>query len=149
MTDRNPDSAPSSIDSGFGIIEIVISMFLLALLAVAFLPLLIQGMKTSVRNSTIATASQLLDQQLGAVRALEPNCDDLQAYEAEAVPAQTDKRGTEFQPIREVAACPAAYPGVVRVRVSVKISGSGDVLAEAVTVVYVESQSAPTPVPAP
>lgn len=144
----NRGRCPSN-DSGFGIIEVVISMFLLALLAVAFLPLLIQGLKTSVRNSTIATASQLLDQQLGAIRALESNCDDVQAYKAEAVPKETDARGTEFQPVREVAACPATYPGVVRVRVSVKVADSDDVLAEAVTVVYVESQSAPAPVPAP
>lgn len=150
MSDWSPDaSKPASSESGFGLIEIVISMFLIGLVAVAFLPLIIQSMKTSVRTSSIATASQLVDQQLSAVRGLPPDCDGLQAYEAQALPEITDSRGTAFQPIREVAECPSTYPGVVRVRVSVKDAGGGDILAKAVTLVYVESKSPQTPVPTP
>jgi type II secretory pathway pseudopilin PulG len=138
---RQPNAAAD--ESGLGLIEIVVSMFLLALLAVAFLPLLIQGMKTSVRNSTVATASQLLDQQIGAVRALPPTCDDVQTFDDTVPLPTTDARGTDFQPVRKVFDCPTAYPGVVRVEV--KVTEAGSALAEAVTLVYVESESAPTP----
>jgi type II secretory pathway pseudopilin PulG len=144
---NNVQTNTTADDSGLGIVEIVVSMFLLALLAVAFLPLLIQGMKTSVRNSTVATASQLLDQQIGAVRALPPTCDAVSAFDDAPVPETTDARGTTYLPKRKVLACPTTYPGVVRVEVTV--AEAGDVLAEAVTLVYLQSESAPAPVPTP
>jgi type II secretory pathway pseudopilin PulG len=134
-------------DSGLGIVEIVVSMFLLALLAVAFLPLLIQGMTASVKSATVATASQLLNQQLDAVREVAPNCADVRAFAAAPVPTTTDARGTVFAPDPVAGDCPTSYPGVVNVRVTVK-KGT-DILAEAVTLVYVESASAPTPTPVP
>lgn len=145
MNRTAPDAATD--ESGFGIVEIVVSMFLLALLAVAFLPLLITGMKSTVRNSTIATASQLLDQHIGAVRGLAPTCDAISAFDDMPVPSTTDARGSVFQPVRTVFACPTTYPGTVRVRV--QINASGDTLAEAVTLVYVASAAAATPTPVP
>jgi type II secretory pathway pseudopilin PulG len=141
---------PSAVDdSGLGIVEIVVSMFLLALLAVAFLPLLIQGMMASVTSATVATASQLLNQQLDAVRAVPPNCADVRAFADVTVLPTTDPRGTEFQPDSVAGACPASYPGVVRVEVRVTEVGDVRPLAEAVTLVYVESATAPTPTPVP
>lgn len=132
-------------DSGLGIIEIVVSMFLLALLAMAFLPLLIQGMTASVQSATVATASQLLNQQLDAARAIAPNCADVQAFDDPTITSVTDARGTVYQPVRKVLECPTSYPGAVHVKVTIK--ESSEVLAEAVTLVYVESAVAPTPTP--
>ncbi|SFN93026.1 hypothetical protein [Mycetocola miduiensis] len=144
---KNTTQGAAADDSGLGIVEIVVSMFLLALLAMAFLPLLIQGMTASVKSATVATASQLLNQQLDLVRAVPPNCAAVQAFDDAVVPSTTDARGTAFQPVREVLACPASYPGVVNVKVMVK--EGADVLAEAVTLVYVESATAPAPTPVP
>lgn len=144
---------PAADDSGLGIVEIVVSMFLLALLAVAFLPLLVQGMRSSVQSSTVATASQLLNQQLDAVRAIPQTCDDVRAFVASPVAAVTDARGTVFRPERHLGdvldPCPARYPGVVNVRIAV--TEAGHVLAEAITLVYVESATGPalSPTPAP
>jgi type II secretory pathway pseudopilin PulG len=134
-------------ESGLGIVEIVVSMFLLALLAVAFLPLLIQGMTASVRSATVATASQLLNQQLDRVRAVAPNCADVHTFAAVSVPPTTDGRGTVFQPDSVADGCPTSYPGVVKVEVT--INEAGEVIAEAVTLVYVESASAPAATPPP
>jgi hypothetical protein len=39
-------------DTGFGLIEIVISMFLLAALAIAFVPILMQGLRQSTEDFT-------------------------------------------------------------------------------------------------
>jgi len=139
VTTHQTDQRPNESDAGFGVIEIVVSMFLLSLLAVAFLPLLIESMTVTVRNSTIATASQLVSQQLDEVRIIASNCADVSAFDDVAITATTDARGTVFQPHREVAACPAAYPGVVQVRAWVTESGDPKALAEAVTLVYVES----------
>ena len=126
-------------DSGVGLIEIIISMFLLALLATAFLPLLIQGMTTSVRTTAIATASQLASQQLDQLRELGTTCSEVSVFD-DVVPATTtDERGTVYQPHRQVAACPTTYPGVVSVRVWVTKTGVAQPLADATTLFYVKT----------
>ena len=130
-------------DEGIGLVEIVVSMFLLALIAVSFLPILIQGMLTSVRNATTATASQLVSQQLDEVRVIAPNCTAVSAFDDVTVASTTDPRGTVYQPHRQVGTCPGAYPGVVSVRAWVTASGNANPLAEAITLVYVGSQVAP------
>ena len=128
-----------SDDAGIGLIEIIISMFLLALLATAFLPILIQGINTSVRTTTIATASQLASQQLDQLRELGTTCSEVSVFD-DAVPATTtDERGTVYQPRRQVAACPTTYPGVVSVRVWVTRTGVAQPLADATTLFYVKT----------
>lgn len=128
-----------SNESGVGLIEIIVSMFLLALLATAFLPVLVQGMTTSVRTTTISTASQLAGQQLDQLRELGTTCSEASVFD-DAVPATTtDERGTVYQPHRQVAACPTTYPGVVSVRVWVTRTGVAQPLADATTLFYVKT----------
>lgn len=70
-------TAEKDVDErGFGVVEIVISMFLLLIIATAFLPVMIQGHKLSVLNATVATATQLANQQVERVRGAgsAPNC---------------------------------------------------------------------------
>ena len=50
---------PQSSESGFGMIEIIVSMFLLALLAVAFLPLLINTLQLGPKNAAIAAGKSV------------------------------------------------------------------------------------------
>ena len=126
-----------SSDEGASLIEIVVSMFVLALLAMSFLPILIQGMRTSVSNAIQATAGQLVNQEMDQARALPAICDGIVAFGAAVLAPTTDARGTVFQPHREVGACPASYPGVVSVRVW--ITEGADTLAEAKTLIYVSS----------
>lgn len=126
-------------ERGFGLIEIVISMFLLALLTIAFLPLLITAMKTTVLSSTIASASQLVSQQLDAIRAVAPNCAAVSAFDDVPVVTSGLAGGTVFQPYRLVGPCPGTYPGVVTVKAWVTKSGNAKVMAEATTLVYVQT----------
>lgn len=145
----------SSQDSGFGLIEIIISMFLLAVLAIAFLPLLMTSMKATVQSSSVATASQLLSEQLDAVRALPKNCQSVSTFDdssvANTLPSITDSRGVEYQPTRSVGSCPnpaatpADYPRVVTVRASVTIDGDASNVVEAETLVYLESAAPVSP----
>ena len=128
-----------SHESGVGLIEIVISMFLLALLAVAFLPILVEGMTTSVRTTTIATASQLTGQQLDKLREFGTTCSEVGVFDDVSPATTTDERGTVYQPHRQVAACPTTYPGVVSVRVWVTRTGLARPLAEATTLFYVKT----------
>ncbi len=126
----------SGNDRGFGIIEIVISMFLLALLAAALLPLLVQGLQQSAANATLATATQLANDQIELARA-ESTCAGLSSSNQTV----TDARGVSLLVARTVGPCTvpadAENPSKVAVSVTVKRGDTGTVLATANTLVFI------------
>lgn len=134
---------PSDLDEGgFGLIEIVISMFLLGLLAVAFLPLLVTSMQTTVRNSNIATATQLVNKQMEQARAAGNTCTALTAFGNATIAPVSDARGRTYQAARTVASCPApatGYPRTVGVSVSVSVVGSAMLPVTVTTLVYLKA----------
>jgi type II secretory pathway pseudopilin PulG len=124
-----------------GIVEILISMMLLAVLAVAVLPVLVQGLRNSSSNATLATASQFAGQELDSVRALSADCATVSAFDDGPSRVTADARGTPLEIRRTVGACPAAadYPGVVSVSVEViKVGAPTPVLARATTLVLLK-----------
>lgn len=144
---RLPDGArnlPASSD-GFGMIEVVISLFLLTILSLSFLPVLSNSWKVSGRNTTMATATQIVNQQIEGARAVRstsattPSCADLTNYLQVTLAPVIDPRGVSLQPQWGVTNCPSTYPGVVRVGVSVSLIGSAVPIASAVTYVFVKS----------
>lgn len=64
-------------DSGFSLIEVVVAMVLLALIAVAFLPVIAQATKSAARQTTVAGATHLLNRQLELARAPGVTCAQL------------------------------------------------------------------------
>ena len=54
----------SANDEGFTLVEVVVSIIVLALIALALLPLLIQGIKQSAQAAAIASAVQLANSQV-------------------------------------------------------------------------------------
>ncbi|WP_166785363.1 type II secretion system protein [Cryobacterium sp. TMT2-17-1] len=129
-----------SADSGFGLIEIVISMFLLGLLAVAFLPLLVNSVRTTVTNSSIATATQLVNQEMKKAQLAGDTCALITAYGSTSVPVVSpDSRGVSYQPAHVVGPCPLAYPGTVPVTVSVTVVGSTLAPVTATTRIFVKA----------
>jgi type II secretory pathway pseudopilin PulG len=123
-------------DSGISIVEIVIAMFLLALLAVVSLPLFVSTLKLSAGNSTITTATQLVDEQLTQARAQTATCSALTAFAATATAPLTDGAGASLSSTRAVT-CPAGYPGTARFVATVRASGV--VTASATTLIYVSA----------
>jgi Tfp pilus assembly protein PilV len=86
----------SQRDDGFGMVEALISMLLLALVAVAFLPLIITGLKAATTNTTVTTATQAVNEQLSPVSAHEFLCDEIEAWlETDAIALQ-DPRGVSI-----------------------------------------------------
>ena len=131
--------SPQPTDTGLGLIEIVVSMFLLALLAIAFLPLLVTSMRTTVVNSTTATATQLVNQQMELARGAGNTCSELSVFRAATLGAVTDSRGVSYQPARSVGSCTAVaagYPTTVSVTVSIAPSMGPTVSAK--TLIYLE-----------
>ena len=134
-------------ESGFGLIEVVVSMFLLGMMSVSFVPLLLNSWKDSGANTTIATATQIVNQQIEGARAVRsassttPSCQDVLAYLQVTLPPVIDPRGVTLQPKWNTPTCPITYPGVVRTSVQVSRVGSANSIASAVTLIYVVSAS--------
>lgn len=131
-----PETARS--DQGFGMIEVVVAMFLLALLAVAVLPTIISALRLSSTNITLSTATQLLNQQMDEARELADTCAAIQTFANDPVGLLiTDPRGTVLRVHRQAATCPAVYPSTIRFTSWVTIDGDTDRIAESETLVFV------------
>jgi Tfp pilus assembly protein PilV len=122
-------------EHGLGLIEIVISMFLLALLAIAFAPLLIAGLRSSAANTTTVTAIQLVNERMQIAQASGPSCSAVASLAGDLT--LTDPRGVTIEVTTTVAACPSGS-GTVDVTTTAVRSDSGGALAEASTLVFVE-----------
>lgn len=118
----------SDRDAGIGLVEILVAMFLLALVAVAFLPLLINSLQLSIRNSTVATATQILNAELDALVATPATCAAVTAFGSASTPTTTDRRGVEYRPDRTVPNCASFsaedYPVTITIEIAVELSGT-------------------------
>jgi type II secretory pathway pseudopilin PulG len=129
-------------DDGIGLIEIVISMFLIALIAISFLPLLLHTLTASTTNTSTSAASQLVQSSMDQARVVSPTCSAATSFVAATIASVPDARGVVLQPQRQmIGSCPTAYPGTVTVRAWVTESGKSFVLAESTTLIYVSSAS--------
>lgn len=129
------DRTRSEDDAGFGLIEIVVAMMLLAIVAIAILPTLIQGLKLSSSNATFASATGIVNGQLEDARS-NTSCASVTPTNTTA----TDARGVVLKIVRTVGTCPAAlvnYPASIPVTVTVTRADTG-VIISARTSVYVE-----------
>lgn len=128
-------------DEGFTLVEVLIAMLLLAILALAILPSLVGILKASVRNVNVATATQMVNQNLTDARTIGTTCAAIQSYGAAVVSTVTDTRGVTFSTTRTVSACPTTYPATVKVSVTVMSTNSLQAVATGSTLVIVRSAS--------
>lgn len=120
-------------ENGIGLIEIVVAMFLFALVAVAFLPALIRGYEATRLNTTLSTATQLLSRELEGLHASTVlSCATLSTFDATPV---IDDRGVELHATRSVT-CPNSYPSTARVVLGMANSAN-ETVATATTLVTV------------
>lgn len=123
-------------DAGFGIAEVLVAMFLLGLIAVALIPILVQGLRVSAQNAALATATQLANQQIEQVRGVTA---------CGSITAATTTASAQNVPLKAVrtigTTCPAGpttgYPTTVKVSVTVTRTDTSVVLATANTLVFV------------
>lgn len=121
---------------GFGLVEIMVSMMLLALIAVAILPTLVGSLRNAAMNATLATATGLVNQQLEDARSHVPStCNSLAASDYTV----TDTRGVVLKVARTVATCPpAGYPRAIAVTVATTRVDTGAAVSSAGTLIFVE-----------
>ncbi|MET0811882.1 MAG: hypothetical protein ABWY03_02435 [Microbacterium sp.] len=146
-----------SDESGIGIVEIVVATFILGLIAIALLPMLITGMRVAVDQSTVATATRLLNDSIEEARAvaLDPT---IACTAVELENTATDGRGVELEvvgtvvsnthagvavgsnppPIVKASGCSDfAAPGSLTVRFTVTRTDTAAELARATTIISV------------
>jgi len=110
-------------DGGFSIVEMIIAMFLLAVIALALLPLLVGVTRSSTTNKDLTAATTFANSQLAAVRNAYPtdstasSCSALRAGFAKT--GLTDPAGTGLEADVIISPCPAGTPDVVGVVVKV------------------------------
>lgn len=136
--------AQEADDAGFGIAEIIIAMTIFALLAMAIAPVLLGGVRASVKMASIATATQLVNDGLEEARSGLPKNTPCPAPSAPTVLlSASDSRGVVFErrtTVRPDTACDATRRALVAVEV-VAVADSplyraGQVVANAETVVF-------------
>lgn len=122
-------------DEGFGLVEAVVSMLVLATLAIAFLPLLITGLKHSATNTTQALATQLVSERMSLAQAAT-SCSALTLVASSA--SETDPRGNVVDVTTTVQNCTAGRGtySVTAVARLVEDGVPGDELASASTLVF-------------
>ena len=106
-------------------VEALVSMLLLTIIALAFLPLLITGLKAATANTTVTTATQSMNEQLSPVSTRSFTCTQVNTWLNAPTPTVVDPRGTtihlhRFSP--DAAACTTG--GTVTLRVAA--TGSAD-----------------------
>ncbi len=124
-------------DAGFGLVEIVVSMLVLALLAIALIPLLVQSLQLSARNAAIAAGVQYVNDVLQAAHRESPDCDAVKDLEGDEA---FESRGVPILVMTTVGTCPAtaADPLTVKVEAIAVRTDTGDLLAHASTLAFVE-----------
>lgn len=119
-------------DTGFSIVEVIIAMFLLAVIALAILPMLIQGVRSSSHESLTATATRDV---YGYVEKARQNATCTGLTSLSGAHLYTDASGrTLFTTTVAVPSC--AVTTAVRVTVTAT-SPSGTSLADADALVFV------------
>ena len=141
---RLPGIVTVGDERGIGIIEIVVAMLLIALLVLSFIPVLINSNRVSARNTTMATATQIVNKQIESARAVTsststaPSCANMNSFMVSPAPsAVVDPRGVTLLAMWSPITCPTSYPGTVHMRVSVTRSGETNPTASADTLVRV------------
>jgi len=138
-----PPRASASDENGFGLIEIVISMFLLAVLAIALLPVLVQAAQIASVNAVRASATQIVVQQLEQVGATGSSCSAVKAFASTAPQPVADARGA-LQPhllltVPPGDVCTEPFLRVVPLRIWVTPVGSTAELASANTLILLDA----------
>ena len=135
-----PSSALEDREAGIGLIEIIISMFLISLLAIAFIPVLVSALRASELNSTSATATRLVAQAIDEART-RGAADCAAAQLLNATRDTVDAQGVTLRVVTSVPAV-ASCTNLSTLRVTVVAYDLADAsrtpIADARTLIYLD-----------
>jgi len=133
--------APDVEESGLGLIEVVVTMFLLALVALSFLPFLLNSYVAARDNAARGAANSLVADALSRLRseldASDHDCAWVRTWATSNSVVVAVEGGTDVRLEGTVTGCPSGEPGAA----TVTFVGYSDVddstLVSAATKVYV------------
>lgn len=129
-------------DAGFGLVEVLVSMMLLTIVSVSLLPIFVTALRLAASNVSLATATQVVSEQMDLARDLAPTCDAINGWVAYPIDQLNvnDPKGNTLVVHRESAVtCPATYPAAYRIYIYVTLQGSNEKIAEAETRIHISS----------
>ena len=134
--------AQAAVDEGFTLVEVVVAILVLALISIALLPLLIQGIKQSAQTAAIASAVQLANSQIDLARAQASTCTGVLATPTVSVSSSATYRGVPLGVVKTFRTFPlpapsATSPGTIAFTATVTRSDTGQTLAQVSTKIYV------------
>ena len=124
---------------GISIVEVVVAMFILAVMSLALLPLLLGAIQASVVNRELVAATSLAQGKLAEVREAFPDLGDnsCAAVKSKAASNVPDPASSGLLANVTVGGCPSGYPGVVKVTAAAGRPGEANALAQLSTQVVV------------
>lgn len=80
-------------ESGFGIIEVIVAMMIMAIVLMSLAPFLVSSFKTTARNVRIAAATELVNQRidLAQSRSYSSSCEAFETFLADYALVENDK----------------------------------------------------------
>lgn len=132
-------------EQGFGLVEVMVAMMIFAVISVATIPLLLNGMKLTAESVATAQAAKIATEQMAIARENATSCTAFLGNANRVVENQIDARGTVFevtlssqiQENGELEACSDATHPTQWFSVTVKRSGTGRALIDVRTIVAV------------
>lgn len=129
-----------SREAGFSLIEVVVAMFVLALMSIGLLPMILGSIQASHLNQELVSANSFANGQLDDARrlaAVTSTCSALTNWKA-TVASNPAEHG--FVAVAGVGTCPTAFPSTVTVSVAVHpVADSTKTLANLTTKIIVTS----------
>ena len=137
MRGRGSDAA------GFSLVEVIIAMFILGVIAIALLPALINGIRYSSEQSSVATATRQLNAIIESAREGQPTCADI--LDATASQTFQDGAGRAFTTSGTSGPCVVCpiYGGIA-IPLDLVARQNGHTLANVSALVYVHRAKAAT-----
>jgi len=109
-------------DEGLGIAEVLVSMLMLVVITLAFLPVLTGTLQLSADSSRLTTASGLADARVSDIRARTAECG---AFNGTTTTTGYAGNGAALR-VRTTVTCPSTLPALAPVLVTVDDEASGE-----------------------
>jgi type II secretory pathway pseudopilin PulG len=144
---RKPPIVAKSMDSGhyskgFGMIEVVVSILILAAISLSLVPVLVQSLRVSQLNANLVSGNQFVSDELDQLSSNVTTCSDLMFWVFDKAPTvrvlNTGKTVTAIiSPVDWEDCFGLIYPASVNVLIRVEDVESGDLVSSAYMLVDV------------
>ncbi|MDN4486710.1 type II secretion system protein [Demequina sp. SYSU T00039] len=136
-------------DEGFGLVEVMVAMIVLAIIMVSMLSVILAGLRATANAATYATANELVQQRLEEARGIAAStdtdkCTSLASSITTSGPAVNDGRGVPIVVTGSyTGTCDSAVDSIVVVtmRATTTNGSFNSPMAETTTNIYVKGAS--------